>query len=86
MAIIQSMGADVFGINCSNGPEEILRLIQPLKNHTKTPLLSKPNAGMPETDARGNAVYKMTGSALHRMCRLLLMRVSGFLAAAAGQT
>lgn len=60
LAVMQSMGADAFGINCSTGPEDMLKLTRPLAAHTRVPLLSKPNAGIPETDSHGNARYTMT--------------------------
>ena len=51
--IVSDMGIDIFGLNCSTGPEEMLSSIRWL------PILVVPNAGMPQ-NVGGKAVYKMT--------------------------
>lgn len=63
LTVMQSMGADAFGINCSNGPAEIAELLEQLAPHAKIPLLAKPNAGLPETLPDGTAHYHMTPEA-----------------------
>jgi len=55
---VSDMGVDVFGLNCSTGPEEMIPSIQWLNEQDELPLLVVPNAGMPENQA-GRAVYKM---------------------------
>ena len=54
--IIQGMGADVFGMNCSVGPEDMLRQMKRLHHYAQVPLAAKANAGMPET-IDGKTVY-----------------------------
>jgi 5-methyltetrahydrofolate--homocysteine methyltransferase len=53
------MGIDVFGLNCSTGPEEMLSSIRWLDEQRDLPILVVPNAGMPQ-NVGGKAVYKMT--------------------------
>ncbi|MGH9987730.1 MAG: homocysteine S-methyltransferase family protein [Nitrososphaeraceae archaeon] len=53
------MGIDIFGLNCSTGPEEMLSSIRWLDEQHGLPILVVPNAGMPQNVA-GKAVYKMT--------------------------
>tara|TARA_B100001179_G_C18511250_1_gene368621 strand:+ start:29 stop:976 length:948 start_codon:yes stop_codon:yes gene_type:complete len=53
------MGIDVFGLNCSTGPNEMEPSIQWLNDQKHKHLLVVPNAGMPENEG-GQAVYKMT--------------------------
>lgn len=57
--VLENLGADAVGINCSTGPEEMLPLIQKMKQYTGVPLLAKPNAGLPEL-IDGQTVYAMT--------------------------
>ena len=57
---LQGMGADAFGINCSNGPEAILAIIRRLAPFAQIPLIAKPNAGMPCVEADGSAHYHMS--------------------------
>lgn len=59
LQILQGMGVDAFGLNCSTGPEEMLPTLRRLRAIARVPLIAKPNAGMPEiTDA--GAVYSCT--------------------------
>lgn len=44
---LQAMGADAFGINCSQGPDAMLPFISLLRQHAKIPIIAKPNAGIP---------------------------------------
>ena len=53
------MNIDVFGINCSTGPEEMIPSIKWLEGNSNHPLLIIPNAGMPENE-NGRAIYTMT--------------------------
>jgi 5-methyltetrahydrofolate--homocysteine methyltransferase len=56
---ISKMGIDIFGLNCSTGPEEMLPSIRWLNEQRDLPILVVPNAGMPQ-NVGGKAVYKMT--------------------------
>ncbi len=47
LSVLQSMGADAFGINCSGTPEQSLPWYRKLAPYTKIPLLAKPNPGNP---------------------------------------
>ena len=58
---VSDMGIDVFGLNCSTGPNEMIPSIIWLDEQKRHDLLVVPNAGMPENQ-NGHAVYKMTPS------------------------
>ena len=45
---LQGLGADAIGINCSLGPDEILPMIEEMRQWTDLPLIAKPNAGLPD--------------------------------------
>lgn len=47
MQIMQGMGADAFGMNCSVGPKELTKHIGRLYELAGIPLIAKPNAGLP---------------------------------------
>lgn len=53
------MGIDVFGMNCSTGPVEMIPSVRWLNEQENHKLLVVPNAGMPENQG-GRAAYKMT--------------------------
>jgi len=46
--VLQSMGADAVGINCSVGPDKMHELVTEMKNYAYVPILVKPNAGIPK--------------------------------------
>ena len=56
LTVLQGMGIDAFGLNCSAGPAEMLPQIRRLRELARVPLIVKPNAGMPEI-VDGKTVY-----------------------------
>ncbi|MFA6217681.1 MAG: homocysteine S-methyltransferase family protein [Candidatus Omnitrophota bacterium] len=58
LVILQSLGADAVGCNCSTGPTGMLKQIQAMKPYAKVPLAAKPNAGMPRLSA-DNTIFDM---------------------------
>ena len=56
LQIMQGMGADAFGLNCSVGPQDMLAQLKRLREIARIPLLAKPNAGIPEI-VDGETVY-----------------------------
>lgn len=54
--IMEGMGVDAFGLNCSAGPDGMLELIRQLRSVSRLPLIAKPNAGLPEVKD-GKTVY-----------------------------
>lgn len=59
VVVLQSLGADAVGINCSTGPSEMLPLVKKMMEYAKVPIFAKPNNGLPEL-ACGRTVYTMT--------------------------
>lgn len=59
VVVLQSLGADAVGLNCSTGPEAMLELVTQMAEYAVVPVLAKPNAGMPEL-ADGETVYRTT--------------------------
>ena len=59
LVIMQGMGVDAFGLNCSAGPEQMLPQLRRLREYARVPLIAKPNAGMPQI-VNGKAVYDCT--------------------------
>lgn len=49
LLILQGMGVDAFGLNCSTGPDKMLPQIRRLAKYAAVPLIAKPNAGLPQT-------------------------------------
>lgn len=58
MVVLQSLGADVVGVNCSTGPGEMTEIVGRMKKYANIPIMAKPNAGLPEL-IDGETVYNM---------------------------
>ncbi len=58
LLIMQGLGVDAFGLNCSNGPDKILEIIEELSKYATIPLIAKPNAGLPHV-VDGQTVYDL---------------------------
>lgn len=59
IVVLQSLGADAVGINCSTGPNEMIPLVERMRAYAKVPVFAKPNNGMPEL-IDGETQYTMT--------------------------
>lgn len=57
--VLQSLGIDAIGINCSTGPEEMITPVVKMTEYATIPVFAKPNAGLPELED-GVTVYKTT--------------------------
>jgi 5-methyltetrahydrofolate--homocysteine methyltransferase len=57
--VLQSLGADAIGVNCSTGPDKMVEIVTAMKSIAYVPVFAKPNAGMPEI-VDGESVYLMT--------------------------
>lgn len=49
-ALLEGLGADVVGVNCSQGPRELLPVVGALTRCASVPVLFKPNAGLPHLE------------------------------------
>ncbi len=46
-AVLEGLGVDVLGVNCSTGPAEMLEVVRRIAAVTKLPIMVEPNAGLP---------------------------------------
>ena len=58
VVVLQSLGVDVIGINCSTGPDKMAELVKAMYEVAYVPILVKPNAGLPKL-IDGKTVYDM---------------------------
>jgi 5-methyltetrahydrofolate--homocysteine methyltransferase len=58
LTILEGMGIDLIGLNCSTGPEHMREPIRYLTQHSRLPISCIPNAGMP-LNVDGKAFYPM---------------------------
>ena len=55
-AVLEGLGVDALGLNCSLGPEQMKPIVTRLLASTSLPVLVKPNAGLPKS-VNGQTVY-----------------------------
>lgn len=58
LSILEGMGVNLVGLNCSTGPEHMRGAISYLSEHSQLPISCIPNAGLP-MNVDGEAVYPM---------------------------
>ena len=59
VAMLEGMGADAIGINCSLGPRKLMDVIKQYLRYASVPVLFKPNAGLPAV-REGRTVYDLS--------------------------
>ena len=85
LVVLQSLGADVVGINCSTGPGEMIPLIRKMKEYAEVPLLAKANAGLPELIG-GETVYPMGADEFGSFGPEFIRAGAGFIGGCCGTT
>ncbi|MDE7379771.1 MAG: homocysteine S-methyltransferase family protein [Clostridia bacterium] len=59
VTLAEGLGVAALGVNCSLSPEEMLPVIERMSAVSSTPLIVKPNAGLPK-DEGGKTVYSVS--------------------------
>ena len=59
VAMLEGMGADAIGANCSLGPKQLSGVVKEYLEFASVPVLLKPNAGLPRSE-NGETVYDVT--------------------------
>lgn len=83
--VLQSLGADAIGVNCSTGPEQMIPIVRQMREVSEIPLLAKPNAGLPEL-IDGETVYLMTPEEFARAGRELVLAGAHLVGGCCGTT
>ena len=56
VAMLEGMGADAIGVNCSFGPDKLAPIVREYLRFASVPVMLKPNAGLPHSE-NGHTVY-----------------------------
>jgi len=59
VAMVEGMGADAIGANCSLGPKQLRGVVEELLTNASIPVILKPNAGLPKS-VDGKTVFDVT--------------------------
>lgn len=57
--VLEGLGADVIGANCSGGPDQLLPVIEQMAAVCSKPIIVQPNAGLPEL-IDGETVFRLS--------------------------
>ena len=76
ISMLEGMGADAIGMNCSLGPEQLKPVVGTYLKYASVPVLVKPNAGMPRME-NDKVVYDITAETFAEI-------TSGFAVSGAG--
>ena len=83
---LPALGVDAIGVNCGQGPELYVSVIQRMRAHTDLPLIAKPNAGLPVIQSDGSAVYGMSPGKFAREMEKLKKAGANILGGCCGTT
>ncbi|MBE6727354.1 MAG: homocysteine methyltransferase [Ruminococcaceae bacterium] len=61
VALLEGMGVDALGANCSLGPQQLRGVVNELLEKASVPVILKPNAGLPKS-VNGKTVYDITAN------------------------
>ncbi len=59
VAMLEGLGADAIGVNCSLGPRALAPVVKEYLRAASVPVICKPNAGLPRVE-NGKTVYDLT--------------------------
>lgn len=59
VAMLEGMGADAIGVNCSLGPKALAPVVEEYLKYASVPVLLKPNAGLPQV-VEGKTFYDVS--------------------------
>lgn len=84
--VLESLGADAVGANCSTGPDQMAEVIKSMASVTTIPIIAKPNAGLPSLNEEGQTVYDMGPEEFGTDMKLLCDAGAGILGGCCGTT
>ncbi|MBQ8186798.1 MAG: homocysteine S-methyltransferase family protein [Clostridia bacterium] len=72
-ALLEGMGADVIGVNCSLGPKQLTPIADEYLRNASVPVMVQPNAGLPHVSAdSGETVYDVTPEEFADACAAMV--------------
>lgn len=84
--VLESLGADAIGTNCSTGPDKMVDVIRQMASVTSVPIIAKPNAGLPSLDGDGNTVYDMEADEFGECMKALVKAGASIVGGCCGTT
>ena len=82
---LDALGADIIGVNCSLGPEQLLPVVETLAKSTAKPISVQPNAGLPRF-VDGKTVFPMGPEDFARWAPKLIAAGATYIGGCCGTT
>ena len=79
IALLEGMGADAIGVNCSLGPKALMGVVEKYLKYSSLPVLVEPNAGLPRVEG-GRTVFDVSAEEFSEdVCEMLRrgVRIAG---------
>ena len=83
--VLESLGADAVGLNCSTGPDKMVDLIRTVSGAVQIPVIAKPNAGLPFVKD-GETCYDMNAADFTEHMKALIEAGATILGGCCGTT
>lgn len=84
--VLEGLGVDAIGINCSVGPEAMIEMVKAMRQIVSVPVIAKPNAGMPKLESDGSTSYSMSPDVFAQSCKELVQAGASVLGGCCGTT
>lgn len=85
VTLLEGLGVDALGANCSLAPSELEEVAERMLKVSSTPVIIKPNAGLPE-EREGRTVYSLSAEEFARDMRALALKGATVLGGCCGTT
>ena len=85
IAMLEGLGADAIGMNCSLGPNQMMGVADEYMKYASVPVLVQPNAGMPRSE-NGKTVFDVTAHEFSDIMREIALMGVSFLGGCCGTT
>lgn len=83
--ILEALGANIIGANCSLGPAQMLPIIEELANSTTLPISIQPNAGMPQL-IDGKTIFPLNPEEMGKWAEKLIAAGATYIGGCCGTT
>lgn len=83
--VLQELGVDAIGVNCSTGPEDMLVPVKKMAEYATIPVFAKPNAGLPRLE-NGKTVFDTTPEEFAACGKKLVEAGAAFVGGCCGTT
>ena len=85
IAMLEGLGVDALGMNCSFGPEQMLDIIDDFAKYASVPVIVNPNAGLPKV-VDGKTIYDLSPDEFAEKSKLLAQKGATILGGCCGTT